>query len=121
MQRSALCRSRRELSNEYLVANFGFDTAENEPLKVWAPVVSTRHFFPPVDPAALPGMGQPAHAPGHAREVTELVGHLQIQTFCKTSERTAQVPAPQATGDRAERSEWVLDCVYSDSKLERIF
>ena len=34
MQRSALCRSRRELSNAYLLANFGFDTAENEPSKV---------------------------------------------------------------------------------------
>ena len=31
---SALCRSRRELSNEYLLAKFGFDTAENEPCKV---------------------------------------------------------------------------------------
>ena len=30
MQRSALCRSRRELSNEYLLAKIGFDTAENE-------------------------------------------------------------------------------------------
>ena len=28
------CRSRQEPSNEYLVAKFGFDTAENEPLKV---------------------------------------------------------------------------------------
>ena len=29
---SALCRSWRELSNEYyLLAKFGFDTAENEP------------------------------------------------------------------------------------------
>ena len=31
------CKSRRscqELSNEYLLAKFGFDTAENEPLKV---------------------------------------------------------------------------------------
>ena len=27
-------RSRQELSNEYLVAKFGFDTAENEPSKV---------------------------------------------------------------------------------------
>ena len=35
MQRSALCRSRRELSNAYLLANIGVDTAENEPLKVW--------------------------------------------------------------------------------------
>ena len=41
MQRTALCRSRRELfqidpnSNECLLAKFGFDTAENEPCKVF--------------------------------------------------------------------------------------
>ena len=29
-----MCRSRRELSNEYLLAKFGFDTAENKPCKV---------------------------------------------------------------------------------------
>ena len=29
-----MCRVRRELSNEYLLAKFGFDTAENESLKV---------------------------------------------------------------------------------------
>ena len=34
VQRSALCRSRRELSNEYLLAKFGFDTVENGPCKV---------------------------------------------------------------------------------------
>ena len=34
VQRSALCRSRRELSNAYLLIKFGFDTAENEPCKV---------------------------------------------------------------------------------------
>ena len=34
MQRSALRRSPRELSNAYLLAKFGFDTAENEPSKV---------------------------------------------------------------------------------------
>ena len=33
VQRSALCRSRRELSNEHLLARFGFDTAENQPCK----------------------------------------------------------------------------------------
>ena len=27
-------RARRELSNAYLLAKFGFDTAENEPFKV---------------------------------------------------------------------------------------
>ena len=30
-----MCRSRRELSNEFLLAKFGFDTAENEPSKVY--------------------------------------------------------------------------------------
>ena len=40
MQRSALWRSRRELSNEFLLAKFGFDTAENKPCKV-CPQVST--------------------------------------------------------------------------------
>ena len=34
VQRSALCRSRRELSNAYLLAKFGLDTAENEPCEV---------------------------------------------------------------------------------------
>ena len=31
VQRSALCRSRRELSNEYLLVKIGLDTTENEP------------------------------------------------------------------------------------------
>ena len=31
MQTSELCKSRRELSNAYLLAKFGFDPAENEP------------------------------------------------------------------------------------------
>ena len=31
VQRGALCRTRRELSNAYLLAEIGFDTAENEP------------------------------------------------------------------------------------------
>ena len=34
VRRSALCRSRQELSNEYLLAKIGVDTAENEPCKV---------------------------------------------------------------------------------------
>ena len=29
-----MCRSRRELSNEYLLAKIGVDTADNEPLEV---------------------------------------------------------------------------------------
>ena len=37
VQRSALCRSRRELSDAYLLAKFGFDTAETEPCEVCVP------------------------------------------------------------------------------------
>ena len=33
-----MCRSRRELSNEYLLAKIGVDTAENEPLEVWGKI-----------------------------------------------------------------------------------
>ena len=29
------CRSRQELSHKFLIANIGFDTAENGPLKVY--------------------------------------------------------------------------------------
>merc|ERR1719305_1797624 len=46
VQRSALCRSRRELSNEYLLAKIGVDTAENEPLEVWGKIQFTTHFTP---------------------------------------------------------------------------
>merc|ERR1719172_174915 len=46
VQRSALCRSRRELSNEYLLAKIGVDTAENEPLEVWGKIQFTIHFAP---------------------------------------------------------------------------
>ena len=44
MQRSALCRSRRELSNEYLLAKIGIDTAENEPLEVWGKIIQYYSF-----------------------------------------------------------------------------
>ena len=50
MQRSALCRSRRELSNEYLLAKFGFDTAENELLEVWGEN-SIQYSFASLGPA----------------------------------------------------------------------
>ena len=35
------CRSRQELSNEYLLAKFGFDAAENGPLKVCQKVANS--------------------------------------------------------------------------------
>ena len=44
MQRNALCRSRRELSNEYLLARIGVDTAENEPLELWGKIIQYYSF-----------------------------------------------------------------------------
>ena len=46
MQRSALCRSRRELSNEYLLAKIGVDTAENEAVEVWGKIQINIHSPP---------------------------------------------------------------------------
>ena len=45
-----MCRSRRELSNAYLLAKFGLDTAENEPCKV-CPLSAYRS--PRYDPEAM--------------------------------------------------------------------
>ena len=47
-----MCRSRRELSNEYLLAKIGVDTAENEPLEVWGKIQFTIHFTPYSWPAS---------------------------------------------------------------------
>ena len=39
-----MCRSRRELSNAYLFAKIGVDTAENEPLEVGGKIVQYYSF-----------------------------------------------------------------------------
>ena len=58
MQRIALCRSRRELSNAYFLAKFGFDTEENEPCQV-CPLspVQSRRLAPPAAPPPADGRG----------------------------------------------------------------
>jgi hypothetical protein len=40
------CRSRQELSNEFLLAKIGVDTAENELLKVWRKIQFIIHSLP---------------------------------------------------------------------------
>ena len=39
-----MCGFRRELSNEYLLAKIGVDTAENEPLEVWGKCIQYDSF-----------------------------------------------------------------------------
>ena len=58
MQRSALCRSRRELSNAYFLAKFGVDTAENPPVpSVFEDNPVYRRRPPRTDCLQLGGMG----------------------------------------------------------------
>ena len=38
------CTSRQELSREYLLANIGVDTAENEPLEVWGQFKNIQYY-----------------------------------------------------------------------------
>ena len=52
VQRSASCRSRRELSNAYFLATFAFDAAEHEPCKVW-PIAAPRLLRGLLRPRAL--------------------------------------------------------------------
>ena len=47
------CKSRQELSNQYLLAKIGVDTAENEPLKVWRKIQFMIHSPP------YQGLGEP--------------------------------------------------------------
>ena len=62
-QRSALCRSRRELSNEYLLAKIGVDTAENEPLEVWGKIRFIIHLPPYLRGCRCRREAPGAHAP----------------------------------------------------------
>ena len=67
---SALCRSRRELSNKYLLAKFGFDTAENELCKVCplSAYRSPRYGFPNQQERLLDRRGASGGGDGRASE-----------------------------------------------------
>ena len=43
---ATVSRSRRELSNAYLLAKIGVDTAENEPLEIWGKIFNIIHWCP---------------------------------------------------------------------------
>ena len=65
-----MCRSRRELSNAYLLAKIGVDTAENEPLEVWGE--NSIQY-------SLHSLGAAAEArPARARERDGLRTHLRL-------------------------------------------
>ena len=102
MRRSALCRSRRELSNAYFVAKIGFDTAENEPCQVCPMSASTAHprrrtlFCFTSSFAASPSMralngisfcGRCPGAPSLSKPLTKDVVKTEISKMKTTRER----------------------------------
>ena len=89
MQRSALCRSRRELSNAYLLAKFGFDTASRTSLVKFAR-----------EPGNRPGRGVPRN-----------LHEVRQERRRRLDAQGAHAP-PRGVGPRAE------DYIHSDSKLE---
>ena len=82
VQRSALCRSRRELSNAYVLTKFGFDTDENglppPPPPRTGPVRFTRSPNECSSPAELRAQELVAFLTAAA-----LVGHVAIVTAAK--------------------------------------
>ena len=82
-----MCRSRRELSNAYLLAKFGFDTAENEPCKVCPlSVYRSPRFMGEYD---APSMTKCAHA------VNEC-DHKVVAAICKNTCGHPKGVAPNA-------------------------
>ena len=86
-----MCRPRRELSNKYLLAKIGVDTAENEPFEVWGEN-SIQYSFVSLIAAAT------------ARKVAYCERHLQIKYI-----QTQEVPLfekmfPNPRGQRNHRS-----------------
>ena len=95
MQRIALCRSRRELSNAYLLAKFGFDTASRT-----SPPKSARG--PPARQGGPPELGRRGSVRRRARDGGDGQPREQLRgpealDHAVSEEATAATPAPIAT------------------------
>ena len=66
VQRIALCRSWRELSNEFLLDEIGVDTAENEPLEVWGKIIQYYSFVSLLASQRPSGLRRATHPETHA-------------------------------------------------------
>ena len=72
MQRSAFCRSRRELSKEYLLAKFSIQPRTSSPKFAEA----SKRYPPPLINLALPTVERPVIAALAARRENEVVRYL---------------------------------------------
>ena len=99
VQSSALWRSRRELSNSYLLAKFRFDTAENEPCTVCRTPMSNARC------RAARQAGGGGGARGRA------VAMLVLPASAATSSADARRSLAAALLDRANLTGLVLGCI----------
>ena len=86
MQRSALCRSRRELSNAYFLAKFCLDAAENEPCQVCPTELGQMNSFAAQATSAGPRADGPLRT-----AVRSLFSHIRESLFFPTEFR--RIPA----------------------------
>ena len=125
MQRSGLCRSRREFSNEYFLAKVGIDTAESEPCKV-CPLSAS-----PDPPRCFV---EHDHGDMDAGEedwrIEAEVPCSSLDSWCRRVvpiENREQKPVPEKEKRRGHRSPKKKgaaeeeDYVFSNSELEHIF
>ena len=98
------CRSRQELSNEYLLAKIDFATAENEPLKAWRCFNSSFQLAPSLQDPAAPARALRGGRAGGAGDAGGAV-----------SAPGAALHEGHAPGEAAEAAA----CGCSNSKLER--
>ena len=100
-----MCRSRRELSNEYLLAKIGFDTAENEPLEVWGKLFNIFQSCPYLT-LSNP---QPRHLaqlpPQLARNEADAARARKEQDERKEAEAAAAARAAQKAAEAPRREE----------------
>ena len=101
-----MCRSRRELSNEYLLAKIGVDTAENEPLEVWGKIQFSIHFTPYVHLLVPVARGRRRHVgPPHRGDLRPQAGRgagLDVARDAE-SELRARPPVQRARPRRRRR------------------
>ena len=104
-----MCRSRRKLSNEYLLAKFGFDTAQNEPDLVFLIFLfSWDLIFPNV---SHPRCAAPAPHQAEIRILTLFFAGIARQS--SRSKIRKEPSNPCYFGDRMRP--WLPTCTHSGS------
>ena len=104
-----MCRSRRELSNEYLLAKIGVDTAENELLEVLVNIIKYYSFV-----SLLPGdnrEGLRRHEPHGRRNLrrVRLAGRRDDASDTSVSQRASNLDAAAAVDDLPSGNRAVKD------------